>query len=169
MYKIQTVRFSSEEAVAGHHAAWELLFRMLKEMYGITPKKQDFQRSRNGKPYLASYPNIHFSLSHTSDAAVCVVASHPIGVDCEKKERPISEKVRNRMLNGFSGNDREAVYLWTCLESRVKLAGTSVFAPGFPYDRLFDGTCVFSREDMTLDGGGYTVTVCERAEDAAFP
>ena len=164
MYTIRAVRFTEKDGISGHDAAWGLLYRMLKELYGIAPELEVFCRSRNGKPMLSGHPEVYFSLSHTENAVVCVTALHPVGVDCEKKTRPVSDRIRNRMLNGFAGTDAEAICLWTCLESRVKLNGTSVFAPGFPYEELFDGSCVFTHEDRLLDGE-YAVTVCEYARD----
>ena len=164
MYRIRAVRFAESGSSSGHTAAWALLYRMLKELYGIEPGREVFCRSSSGKPFLRDHPEVHFSLSHTEYAAVFVVASHPVGVDCEKITRPVSLRIRNRMLSGFDGSDQDAIFRWTCLESRVKLCGSTVFSPGFPYEELFDGSCTFTREDALLDGD-YAVTVCEYAKD----
>jgi 4'-phosphopantetheinyl transferase len=51
---------------------------------GVAPRSMRQVIGRNGKPYLAGYPELSFSLSHSGDlAALAVVRGRQVGVDVE--------------------------------------------------------------------------------------
>ena len=62
--------------------AYRLLQRALLAEYGIEVAPQ-FHYDENGKPQLAGYPDVHFSLSHCREAVACVVSAQPVGIDIE--------------------------------------------------------------------------------------
>ncbi len=72
----------------------------------------------HGKPYFASHPDVHFSLSHTRGAALLAVHNEPIGADIVP--RPVSGAVRTRF---HAANDADFWRLWVQRESRCKRAG----------------------------------------------
>ena len=41
-------------------------------------------KDKNGKPYFDSKPDIHFSISHSGDYAMCAFSDNPIGADIQK-------------------------------------------------------------------------------------
>ena len=93
----------------------------------------------HGKPYFASHPDVHFSLSHTRGAALLAVHNEPIGADIECL-RPVSGAMRTRF---HAANDADFWRLWVQRESRCKRAGISAVAlrdrevPSFPNERVF--------------------------------
>ncbi|MGN1155333.1 MAG: 4'-phosphopantetheinyl transferase family protein [Agathobacter sp.] len=59
------------------------------EREGLCYEDLEFATTSEGKPYLVSNPDVHFSLSHSGKYAVCVIADHNIGVDVENRQRKL--------------------------------------------------------------------------------
>ena len=118
--------------------AYALLCRALHELYGLEDLPQ-LSCGEHGKPYFASHPDVHFSLSHTRGAALLAVHNEPIGADIECL-RPVSGAMRTRF---HAANDADFWRLWVQRESRCKRAGISAVAlrdrevPIFPNERVF--------------------------------
>ena len=126
--RVLACRFESDRArIAG--TGW-LLQYALKEA-GIDAKKAVFAENSYGKPLLASAPDVHFSLSHGSNWAVCALGDTPLGVDVEFPR--CTMKIANRyfqeaeleFLSHLSGiQQRDALNrLWTGKEAFVKALG----------------------------------------------
>ena len=80
------------------------------EREGFCYEDLEFATTSEGKPYLVSNPDVHFSLSHSGKYAVCVIADHNIGVDVENRQRKLlsegkPEKILAIARKSFS--DRE--------------------------------------------------------------
>ena len=80
------------------------------EREGLCYENLEFATTSEGKPYLVSNPDVHFSLSHSGKYAVCVIADHNIGVDVENRQRKLlsegkPEKILAIARKSFS--DRE--------------------------------------------------------------
>lgn len=104
--------------------AYAILRRALWEKYrwrdlpGITLSSQ-------GKPSFAEFPEVHFSLSHTSGAVLVGLSDEPVGVDMEKI-RPVSERVMKRLADVDS--EKAFFQSWVRREARFKRSGTGVSA-----------------------------------------
>ncbi len=109
--------------------AYMLLWNGLRQEYGIE-EAPVFAYETNGKPYLPRMPEIHFSLSHTRNAALCVIDTHPVGVDIEM----LRPRGMQYLLPHFTTAQREEIMnaerpelvfmqLWTRVESYLKLTG----------------------------------------------
>lgn len=117
-----------------HNVAYALLRDMLRRYFNVTEPM--ILRNENGKPYVQE-AGVHFSISHTSGLAACVVADTPVGVDCEKitakSDRDI-QKFANRFfveneieLLRASGFDSTNFYrLWTGKEAVIKKRGSNM-------------------------------------------
>lgn len=113
-------------------AAYQLLRRALLVEYGID-EAPVFQFGEQGKPMIAGHPDIHFSLSHCAEAAACVVASTPVGIDVESlsaydpelAEATMSDEER---LQIHHSTDEATAFmrLWTMKESLLKLTGEGI-------------------------------------------
>ena len=125
--------------------AYALLCRALHELYGLEDLPQ-LSYGEHGKPYFASHPDVHFSLSHTRGAALLAVHNEPIGADIECL-RPVSGAMRTRF---HAANDADFWRLWVHRESRcisaVSLRNGEV--PVVPNERVF----VFSPFSDSLAG-----------------
>ena len=129
--------------------AYALLCRALHELYGLEDLPQ-LSYGEHGKPYFASHPDVHFSLSHTRGAALLAVHNEPIGADIECL-RPVSGAMRTRF---HAANAADFWRLWVHRESRCKRRGISAVSlrngevPVVPNERVF----VFSPFSDSLAG-----------------
>jgi phosphopantetheinyl transferase len=92
--------------------SWPALREILGRYLGLPANELRFERSRHGKPRLASPgDDLAFNLSHSSSLALVAVARREVGVDVERfrAKRPI----------GFYRR-------WADREARVKCLGTGL-------------------------------------------
>ena len=68
-----------------------------------------------GKPFLPDRPDIHFSISHSDEVVMCVVADHPVGCDVERIV-PIDDGLRKAI---------GSIAAWTLKEARFKCGATA--------------------------------------------
>ena len=93
------------------------------------------QADEYGKPHLyinKGQDEIHFSLSHSGDHSVCVLADSPVGIDIEKsgdnKEDIASRFFHKEDLKYI--NDSESFFrIWTLKESYIKAVGLGMRIP----------------------------------------
>lgn len=110
-------------------AAYRLLHHALIEEYGIEQPPL-FHYDETGKPSLAGYPDVHFSLSHCRHAVVCAVSGEAIGIDIESLDI-IDESVVDKVMSAKEQEQIAAAAhidiafyrLWTMKESLYKLTG----------------------------------------------
>ena len=128
----QVLKFRHEQGRRTCAAAYLLLCEGLRKEYGVyVPPVFDY--GEHGKPFIASRPDIHFSISHCSCAAICVLSDRPVGVDVESIREYRESLVRYAM------NDKEVdsivhsanpaldfIRLWTMKEAVVKMTGIGI-------------------------------------------
>ena len=108
------------------------LLRGLRVRFGINGFPS-FTYNEHGKPFLQECPDLFFSISHCKEAAGCLVADCPCGLDveCIRKAKP--DLVRHTMspdetVRIFSNPfpDIAFSHLWTQKEAVLKLKGTGI-------------------------------------------
>ncbi|MEO8369398.1 MAG: 4'-phosphopantetheinyl transferase superfamily protein [Candidatus Solibacter sp.] len=91
-----------------------------------------FSQHEKGKPYLASDPTLHFSLTHSRDLAlIAVTRACPVGIDVERL-RPMTDivAIAQRYFPGGTpppATAREFFRQWTQFEALLKAQGTGLF------------------------------------------
>ncbi|MBR5635236.1 MAG: 4'-phosphopantetheinyl transferase superfamily protein [Prevotella sp.] len=128
----QALRYRHELGRRTCAAAYLLLCEGLRKEYGIV-EKPIFEYGEHGKPSIVGRPDIHFSLSHCREAAICVVSDRPVGVDVESVHR------YNERLARYTMNDEEMAEilaaespdlaftrLWTQKEALLKCTGEGI-------------------------------------------
>ena len=100
---------------------------------GLQDIKPCFEYNEHGKPFLPIYPNLHFSISHCSQAVGCVLSEMPCGLDIERVRRAspsLISKTMNRneehQIYSSSHPEVEFIRLWTRKEAVFKLLGTGI-------------------------------------------
>lgn len=123
-----------------HEAAHALLrdsLRCYARTQGIPLSRMpEIARTKQGKPYFPSLPDVHFSLSHCRGLAACLLAAQPCGVDAEAR-RPLRPQVIRRSYAPEeqaalrTAEDPELLFtqLWTLKEAYVKATGTGIAYP----------------------------------------
>ena len=128
----QVLRFRHELGQKLCAAAFLLLCDGLRQEYGIiAPPLLGY--GEDGKPFLSDYPHIHFNMSHCSQAAICALSPHPIGIDVERI-RSYNESVARYTMNDEEMRqilssphpDISFIKLWTMKEALLKLRGTGI-------------------------------------------
>ena len=95
----------------------ELLVRCLAcSQLGVANQDIDIALDTHGKPYLSSYPEFYFNISHSVSRVLCVTDSLPVGVDIEQI-RPIDLDVARIWYSP----DEYAVYMAAPVNERLEL------------------------------------------------
>ena len=92
-----------------------------------------FELNAHGKPSVAGYPDMQFSISHCRNAVAVAVWDRPVGIDVESF-RKVSDSLMRRTMNDMemerilkSGDPGiEFAALWTKKEAVFKLQGTGI-------------------------------------------
>ncbi len=101
--------------------------------YGLEERAMEYELGSHGKPFLRFYPEIHFSLSHSKDYAICSIGSEDIGNDIEWV-RGGKDNVAQRFFaaeelawieNAADSKERDGrmFQIWTVKESFLKVTG----------------------------------------------
>ena len=175
--KVDGYRFKKDKALS--LAAGLLLKRALQEA-GLDGDGE-LGYGQYGKPYPKGAEDVHFSLSHSGEWAVCALSDNPVGCDIEAM-RNADMRIAKRFfapeeyeyLNSIRDDGRrtEAFFrLWTLKESYIKCTGEGISRPldsfciGFEDHRPFlkqGGGETFFYEPMQLPG--YAFSCCTREE-----
>ena len=85
---------------------------------GLREKTAEIAYGEHGKPYLAAHPQLHFSLSHSGDWAVCALDDAPVGVDLEQLREVETSRFVGRYPFVTDGMSADAFFTaWTRQES----------------------------------------------------
>ena len=113
-------------------AAYLLLCEGLRKEHGIT-EKPVFEFGEHGKPSIIGRPDLHFSLSHCREAAICVLSDRPVGIDIESVGRYNERLVRytmndEEMTQILASNRPDIAFtrLWTQKEAVLKCTGEGI-------------------------------------------
>lgn len=89
-----------------------------------------YEADKNGKPEFVNACDIHFSLSHSKNIAVCAIAQTPVGVDVQEIKEPnlkIAEKYfTQNELSLNDGSDSWFMHIWSRKEAVAKAEGTGI-------------------------------------------
>lgn len=128
----QALRFRHEGGRRLCLAAYLLLMDGLREEYGLT-EPPVFDYSSEGKPFIAARPDIHFSLSHSGNVALCVLADQPVGADVEVPRKITSSLIAYTMnadeqakINASQNPEMQFLHFWTRKEALLKLTGEGI-------------------------------------------
>ena len=107
-----------------------------------------------GKPYFPDSP-WHFSISHTSKHAFCILSRHNVGLDAEELDRKVNLKLAEKILSpsekqqfdAAENKEKALLTFWVLKEAAAKLSGEGL--------RGYPNHTNFSLDDprvMELDG-----------------
>ena len=163
-----------------------LLLKRACEEYGIPGEDGHLTQGEYGKPAFSCCPEVHFSLSHSGEYVLCVMALREAGCDVEGV-KPFCMQVAERVfteeelwwLNREAENgrgDEAFCRLWTLKESFLKLTGKGLSFPmkeaSFAYE---NGEIRFSLHGERTEAfhfyelsflPDYCVSVCLAGEEA---
>ena len=128
----QALRYKHELGQRTCTAAYLLLCEGLRKEYGITEKPL-FEYGEHGKPFIVGHPEIHFNMSHCKEAAICIIADQPVGIDIESirtfKQTLVDYTMNEDEICQIQQAERpdvEFIKLWTQKEAVLKLTGAGI-------------------------------------------
>lgn len=160
------------------------------ETYGLKERSVEYEFGEWGKPSLKYHPNIHFSLSHSGDYAICSIGDKAMGNDIELIKQG-HLKVADRFFAQeeldwmYAACDEDEVTqrmfrIWTMKESFLKATGKGISLPLGDFAVVMDEEKHKIRVKHTYNAkyyhmkeyseiSGYRVAVCcEESRDAAY-
>lgn len=103
------------------------------EGYGLEERAMEYEFGSHGKPFLRYYPEIHFSLSHSKDYAICSIGIEELGNDIEwvrggkdnVAERFFAAEELAWIKNAVDSKEKDErmFQIWTMKESFLKVTG----------------------------------------------
>ena len=110
---------------------------VLSHYYDIPPEKLYFQTNTSGKPSLANYDNLHFSISHSGNIVVIVLSEYQIGIDIQKIRNDKNNNISNIIKKYYFEEERNIIErskdkihmfykFWVLKESLIKAKGESL-------------------------------------------
>ena len=107
-----------------------LMLSELEKRTKIPRKKLSFTLGAYGKPYLRN-SDVFFSMSHTEGSiAAAFCEGEEIGVDVERKNRPVSERMYTRVLSDEEQktvkSSEDFLRLWVQKEAFLKRLGVGI-------------------------------------------
>ena len=147
--------------------AYLLLAYGLKKEYGVV-EELIFEYRENGKPYIGSYPDIFFNISHCKFGVVCVISNKKVGIDMEAVtdyDEEVAKYICNdREYNSLANSTNQALdfcKLWTVKESVLKFTGQGI---------CIDLKRVLENIDLQIEtlcsaDHSYVISMCAKAND----
>ena len=135
------MKWARLEGRSGHEVGRQLLQQLYCEQTGA--ELPEIRIAHRGKPYFPD-SDLHFSISHTKNHAFCVLASCPVGIDAEEKDRQINLRLAEKILSDLecvrfeeAQDKRDALLrLWVLKEAAEKMTGEGL--NGYPNHTDFD-------------------------------
>lgn len=141
LYKEKGFQTENDKSIPGRkqelvEAAGKKFRSLISTILSITEEDVKIQKDEKGAPYLCGYPDIYINRSYAAGYAVCVMASHPVGVDIETLRQPNPPLARQfycpkeleQIFKGRTCEDKALRWtrLWTLKEAYGKYLGTGL-------------------------------------------
>lgn len=138
-YRRQKIAILKHEKDKNRSLGAALLLDTALKTYGLEERSMEYNLEKQGKPVFRYYPEIHFSLSHSGNYAICSVGREEIGSDIEWV-RSGKERLAQRFFaveelawiqRAVSDKEREEriFRIWTMKESFLKVTGVGMSLP----------------------------------------
>lgn len=159
--RCKLMRLKNDSAKRSCIGAELAMIRAVREEYPAEPLPLTYARNENGKPYLPQHPQLHISVSHSGDYALCVSSDKPVGADIQRVRRADMRIARRFFTDDeceYIGSDTGRFFeIWTKKEAFVKACG-STLGEMIGTSSVLGADCVFTRADAP---DGYTAWICE--------
>lgn len=109
------------------------------QFYGLCERSMEYVLGDQGKPMFRDHPELHFSLSHAGDYAICSLGAWEVGNDIERvrpgklrvAEHFFAEEEKAWLYQTGLPEERESrmFRLWTMKESFLKVTGRGMSLP----------------------------------------
>ncbi len=130
LQRLPPSKASRISAIRDKNSRWSVLtaYALLESAVSVFPSPPSLHSlvwDPCGRPSFQGRPEIFFSLSHSPDAAACVTAPYPVGIDIERLDQSLRDFRSLAELMNFQNTDTPVRFLalWTMWESYLKYSG----------------------------------------------
>ncbi len=148
----------------------ELLRRAVGLYLGSDPETFSVCRDgEHGKPYLAGFLDVHFSITHSGGFWACAVGPDEVGLDIQEEMDNDTQAIAKRFfhpseISWLETNGWEDFFrIWTMKESFIKFTGKGLME-GLDHFSVIDGVPACQQEIPFRDG--YWMILTTEFEDA---
>ena len=134
--------------------------KAIAEKFSVSVSDVKISAKESGQPFCENF-DIHLSLSHSGDYAVCAVSSAPVGIDIQKivpynpkTAKKVCSQAELAEIEKSGDKAAEFIKLWTKKEAVLKMLGTGVI--GSMKD------CLDGQKAETIRFADYFVSICEK-------
>lgn len=192
-YRRQKIALLKHEKDKKRSLGASLVLNAALKEYGLEERSMEYDLGKQGKPVFRYYPELHFSLSHSGDYAICSIGEQDIGNDIERmrdgKERVAEhffakeELVWMKEAKLPKEREERMFRLWTMKESFLKVTGLGMSLPLSSFSVVVDNDnairlrqqvndrTYFMKEYAMLaeykEETGYSISVCSENSDFA--
>jgi 4'-phosphopantetheinyl transferase len=112
------------------------------------------ERTENGKPFFPDIENVHFSVSHSGQMWICLMADSCVGIDIQEMKHGRYKEIADRYFGPHEDHfvalwgDEGFIDLWVRKESIVKYKG-STLARDIRNEVAVNGDL---KDEMEIDG-----------------
>ncbi|RKI78402.1 4'-phosphopantetheinyl transferase superfamily protein [bacterium 0.1xD8-71] len=174
-YRQQKVALLKHEKDKNRSLGAGILLDHALSVYGLRERSTEYEIGKWGKPVLKYHPEIHFSLSHSGNYAICSIGDKPVGNDIEYVKQG-RLKVADRF---FAREEQDWLYavdkeqeqtqrmfrIWTMKESFLKVTGRGMSLPLSDFTIHVDEESERIRVRHKVDAKYYYMKEYEEIED----
>lgn len=151
---------------------------------GMDITEKEIAYHKNGKPYFKTHADVHFSLSHSGNIALCALSDKETGADvqlmCDFKEsicrRYFLKSEADFVLGAKSYEDKKDRFfkIWCLKEAYAKMTGEGLGSFSDFEICLFPSPSVKRKNALTVaclkeyEYDGYKIAVCTRDTESDF-
>lgn len=152
-YKRENIIYHKKKEEQDRMLVGDILVKyILKTEFSIPMSNLNIQLGELGKPYLPTFPHIHFNVSHSGNYVICAFFESPIGIDIqtilsykEKIAKRILPPEKIREIEESKTPDMLFTQYWSEKEALLKMVGC-----GFSGD-VNENDVVFKRKTIITD------------------
>ncbi len=134
--------------------------KAISEKFSVPVSDVKILAMESGQPFCGNF-DVHLSLSHSGDYAVCAVGDRPVGIDIQKivpynlkTAQKVCSEAELCRIEKSADKAAEFIKLWTKKEAVLKMQGTGV--------RQSMKDCLDGQKVETVRFAGYFVSICEK-------
>lgn len=110
-----------------------LLIQALRDNHYPIETLPEYQYNQHGKPHLAEFPQLHFSISHCKKAVIVAISNNPIGIDIELPRKintsllsRVCSPEEKKLIMQSTNPEKTFIALWTKKEAYSKMLGIGI-------------------------------------------
>ncbi len=134
--KIKSKSYRQQKDTERYIISKAYLRLLLSKFLNIEPRRIEFDKNENHKPFLQNLKDLHFNISHSGNLIAIAFCEYSVGIDVEKIDllfnyndiidRSFSQLERDSIKYNKDNAHKQFYSLWTRKEALVKATGKGI-------------------------------------------